>query len=297
MKSDALVTLLTWDRLVPWKVLSLPKRVTDDFVPVGYGSENTVFCGRAKKGCTLWVVTRPVPQGLHPPSLVAKIAVEGLYTAENCPPQFKSKGMDKLFEGWGWVAVSEPGQSEFFELNDASAALQELRIKTFSVVRSFPGGSRDVEEAFGPCMRQVRNRTVFLSYTHDESTPFALDLAGELRKVGFSPWLDSLTIPLYEVDREESPSHENLAKLIRIGIRNSRLAVVIGTRNYGNTLWTERERKWIRTRRRESGRLRCVQIVRGANKLRSYDVRFDEESPGDLARKIAGWWDEEGAGL
>jgi len=53
MDSDALVTLLRWDLLVPWKVLSLPERVTDRFVPLGFGSKSTVFRGRARKGATL----------------------------------------------------------------------------------------------------------------------------------------------------------------------------------------------------------------------------------------------------
>lgn len=297
MGSDALVTLLTWNRLVPWKVLSLPTRVTGDFVPVGFGSKSTVFRGRAREGSTLWVVTRPTPERLHPPSLVARITVEGLYTKENCPARLRCKGVEELLEQWCWVAVSNPEQSEFFELNDASSALRALGIKSFSVMRSFPGGTERVREAFGPCMRHTRNRTVFLSYTHAESTEFALALAGELRTEGFSPWLDSLTLPLYEVDREGSPSHERLSKLIRIGLERSHLAVVLGTRNYGKTAWTRKEREWIRTRRANSGQLRCVEIVRGANKLRCYDKKFDEGAPRDLARKIAVWWKEKGANL
>jgi hypothetical protein len=297
MGSDALVTLLTWDRLVPWKVLSLPGRVTEDFVPVGYGSKSTVFRGRAKEDSTLWVVTRPTPEGLHPPSLVARITVKGLYARENCPAHLKSKGMEELLEQWCWVAVSDPEQSEFFELNDASSALRKLRIKSFSVMRSFPGGTERVRKAFGPCMRQSLDRTVFLSYTHDESAQFALGLAGGLREEGFSPWLDSLTLPMYEVEREESPSLERLSKLIRIGLQRSRLAVVIGTKNYGNTTWTRKEREWIRTRRRKSGQLRCVEIVRGASKLRNCDMKFEDDSPKKLARKIALWWRQKGSNL
>ena len=297
MKTDALVTLLTWDRLVPWKVLSLPRRVTDDFVPVGFGSKNTVFRGRAREGSTLWVVTRPTPKGLHPPSLVAQITIKRLYTKENCPASLRSKGVEELLDQWHWVAVSNPKQSEFFELNDASSALRTLQIKSFSVMRSFPGGTEKVREAFGPCVSQTRNRTVFLSYTHAESAPFALALAGGLREEGFSPWLDSLTLPLYEDDRGESPSLERLSKLIRIGIQRSRLAVVIGTGNYGKTRWTRKERDWIGARKRKSGQLRCIEIMRGASKLRCYDKRFDEDPPGELARKIAVWWKEKGANL
>jgi hypothetical protein len=290
MGSDALVTLLTWDRLVPWKILSLPGRVTADFVPVGYGSRSTVFRGRSKEDSTLWVVTRPIPEDLHPPSLVAKITVKGLYTKENCPARLRSKGIEELLEQWYWVAVSNPEQSEFFELNDASSALRTLRIKSFSVMRSFPGGTESVRKAFGPCMRQSRDRTVFLSYTHHESAQFAMSLAGGLREEGFSPWLDSLTLPLYEVEQEESPSSERLSKLIRIGLQHSRLVVVIATKNYGDTTWTRKERDWIRTRWRKTGQLRCVEITRGASKLRNCDKRFEEDSPESIAHKIADWW-------
>jgi hypothetical protein len=104
MRSDALVTLLTWDRLVPWKVLSLPGRVTGDFLPVGYGSKSTVFRGRAKEDSTLWVVTMPIPEDLHPPSLVAQITVKGLYTRENCPTRLRSKGIEELSK-WGWATA------------------------------------------------------------------------------------------------------------------------------------------------------------------------------------------------
>jgi hypothetical protein len=294
MGSDALVTLLTWDRLVPWKVLSLPTRVTGDFAPVGFGSKSTVFRGRAKEGSTLWVVTRPIPEDLHPPSLVAQITVKGLYTKENCPVRLRSKGVEELLEHWHWVAVSSPDQSGFFELNDASSALQKLQIRSFSVMRSFPGGTERVREAFRSSMTQAQNRTVFLSYTHEESSQFALALAGGLREEGFSPWLDSLTLPLYDVDREKSPLSERLSKLIRIGLLRSRLAVVIGSENYGNTAWTRKEREWIRTLRRKNGHLRCVEIVRGTNKLRRSDKQFTHNCPRELARKIATWWEVKG---
>lgn len=291
MGSDALVTLLTWNRLVPWKVLSLPTRVTGDFAPVGFGSRSTVFRSRAnKEGATIWVVTRPGPGKLHPPSLVAKVTVKGLYTKENCPTRLRSKGVEDLLDYWRWVAVSIPDQSQFFELNDASSALQELKIKSFSVMRSFPAGTDRVQEAFRASMTQGQNQTVFLSYTHKESSQFALALARELRESGFSPWLDSLTLPLYDVDREKSPFSERLSKLIRIGLHRSQLAVVIETKNYGNTAWTKRELRWIHTLRKKSGQLRCIQINRGSNRQRNYDKQFDEDSPRELALKIATWW-------
>jgi len=291
MGSDALVTLLTWDRLVPWKILSLPARSTDNFAPVGYGSKATVFRGRVRKGSTIWVVTRPIPESLHPPSLVAQITVQGLYTKENCPSSLRSKGIKELLDRWGWVAVADVGKSRFFELNDASSALNELQIRSFSVIRSFPGGTDKVREAFSSCVRQAQNRTVFLSYTHAENRSFALELARGLREEGFSPWLDSLTIPSYKLRGDRDPNLERLSELIRIGLERSCLAVVIATENYGNTEWTRREREWIRTLKRSSGLLRCVEIRRGAkSKVRCYDERFDEDGPADLAHKIADWW-------
>ncbi|MDB4584648.1 toll/interleukin-1 receptor domain-containing protein, partial [Draconibacterium sp.] len=143
------------------------------------------------------------------------------------------------------------------------------------------------------CMRQSRDRTVFLSYTHHESNEFALSLAGELREQGFSPWLDSLTIPLYEVEKDKSPSNERLSKLIQIGLQRSSLAIVIGTRNYGDTKWTHKERDWIQTCCRKSGQLRCIEILTGgAGKLRNCDMIFEDNSPKNLAGKIAVWWNQ-----
>lgn len=294
MGSDALVALLTWNRLVPWKVLSLPRRVTDDFVPLAYGSKSTVFRGRARKGSTLWVVTRPIPERLHPPSLVAKVAVEGLYTIKDLPAHYRTRGIESLMKKWTWVAISNPKQSEFYELNDARLALQTLQIKSFSVMRSFPGGAKNVQDAFASCRKQTRARTVFLSYTHAESARFALALAGGLREEGFSPWLDSLTLPRYEMSREPGPTPERLSMLIRIGLHRSRLAIVVGTSNYGSTPWTRREREWIRRRRRETGELRCVEISRGAYRMPSCDRSFPDAPPRELARKIAVWWKREG---
>lgn len=295
MRSDALVMLLTWDRLVPWKVLSLPERVEDEFVPVGYGSNSTVFRGKAKKGSTLWVVTRPLPEGCHPVSLVARIKVRGLYTKENCPEELKSKGVRDLLNIWCSVAVSDPRQSEFFELNDATKALDKLGIDNFRVMRSFPGDGPRVRKAFQDCTKRARNRTVFLSYTHKDgdNKRFAVDLAEALRKKGFSSWLDSLTIPRYVIKRKKSVTSERLSKLIRIGIQRSNLGVLIETENYGKTPWTRKERRWLGEHRAGDKSFRCVKIVKGKDRIRSYDNTFADAPAEDLADEIHDWWKKE----
>ena len=295
--SDSLVTLLDWDRVVPWKVLSLPNLLSDDFVPIGYGSKSTVFRGRARKNSTLWVMTRPEEKAVHAPSLIARIKVEGLYTKDNCPQHLKSKGVEELLCQWGWVAVSDPTRSEFFDLNDASRPLQKLGITSFRVMRSFPNGTQKVAAAFRPCMKRARDRTLFLSYTHAESASFALELAKELLRHRFSPWLDSLAIPRYDLRPKEGPSKERLSKLIRLGIRRSHLALVVSTKEYGNTYWTRKERQWIRERWKQHGRPRCVQILNGARKLRKCDKEFETGPASVVASNIADWWRQAGEHL
>lgn len=288
--TDALVALLTWDRLVPWKVLSLDRH-TSDFAPVGFGSRSTVFRGRVRKGTTLWVVTRPRPEKHHPPSLVARITAEGLYTPDDCPARLRSKGVDDLLSQWGWVAVADRSESRFFELNDASPALEDLGIRSFRVMRSFPDGTERVRRAFASSIEQADHQTVFLSHTHAESRSFALEVARALREVGFSPWLDSLTIPMYDVARDGDPAADRLSRLIRLGLSRSRLAVILSSKDYGATEWTRRERRWICDMKRQGADMACVEVRRGgASKVPCSDVQLDEARPSELARSIADWW-------
>ena len=138
-----------------------------------------------------------------------------------------------------WVAVAKPERSEFFDFNDSGQALRDLNLSLGNRAdRIWLGTEKKVDKAFSRSVRQAQKQTVFLSYTHLESQEYAVDLAEALVRAGFSPWLDALAIPEYDVDREFAPSEERLTKLIRLGIRRSSLSVVISTKEYSHP-WTE----------------------------------------------------------
>lgn len=289
--SNALVAYMTWNRVVPWKVLSLPTRVSGDFAPVGFGSDSPQFCGYARRARTLWVVTKPKVRRYSPPTLVAHLTIEGVYTDNSLPPHLRTESLDSLVKTWKWVAVSDRPGSEFFDLNDARQALLDLDLSMAKRSdRYWLGNEADVSRAFCKNVLQAQNRTVFLSHTHAESGQYALELAEVLHKAGFSPWLDALAIPEYDVNRELAPTEDRLSKLIRIGIRRSRLAVVVATEKFARTHWTRKEREWICNRRRESPNLRCVQILAGPSRMRSCERNFKQGPAKDVVNAIANWW-------
>ena len=37
--SQSFLAYVTWDRVEPWKILSLPEKRGQDFFPIGYGAE------------------------------------------------------------------------------------------------------------------------------------------------------------------------------------------------------------------------------------------------------------------
>jgi hypothetical protein len=338
---DALLAYITWDRLVPWKILSLPDRVTGDFIPIGYGSKQPVFRKRALKDSLLWVITMPRPEASgdqappYAPSLVARIKVKRLCSIDECPDDLRSPGIDRLLDQWGWVAVSDPQDSRFFELNDASQALEGLGLlghaapagrygqpaaasraaqtasanrlrqelgKRLRFITWLPGGLARSDDAFRPCMDQAKDRTVFISFTHAggyggaNGERFALDLAQELVPRGFSPWLDALAIPRYDLAREDDCSPRRLEKLIDLGITRSQLAIALMTDDYAQRTdrcgmnWTQTELEQILARRRHGGLFRCVQVMRGGAQREGFDHAFGPASAREVACAVAEWW-------
>ncbi|UCF90692.1 MAG: toll/interleukin-1 receptor domain-containing protein [Desulfobacterales bacterium] len=329
--SDALIAYVTWDRVVPWKVLSLPEAETGDFVPIGYGSNQPVFRKRAVAGTVLWVITMPRAEISKPPrwfspSVVARIRVKGLHTMGNCPREYLSPGLVDLLRQWCWVAVSDHADSRFFELNDSTPALKTLLlnkdartaletlpasarrrelVKRARFIRFLPNGLSEAQSAFAPCLKRANDRTVFISYTHaggrsgGGGEEFALDLAEELLRNGFSPWLDALAIPRYDPQREDDCSPVRLERLIAIGLRQSNLAISVVTDDYTRNLdqckinWTQKEYESILARKTTHGKFRCVQIMRGGKELAGFDRAFYDPSARELSDAVAEWWQRE----
>jgi hypothetical protein len=154
-------------------------------------------------------------------------------------------------------------------------------------------------------MDQARHRTVFISFTHAggysgvNGERFALDLAQELLTHGFSPWLDALAIPRYDLAREDDCSPRRLERLIELGITRGHLAIALMTEDYAQRTdrcgmnWTQAEQAQILARRSQSGLFRCVQVMRGGPELAGFDHTFGRGSAREVACAIAEWWERD----
>ncbi len=268
-----MISLLTWDRVAPWKILSLPRPASKKFAPAGYGSASSAFASISRQHGTIWVVTKPKHSDL-PPTLVAKIHATQSYTV-NSPD--RTKELDDLLEQWQNVTVADSRSSRFYELNDASNALAELGItmQELGLHKHRLVPAEDATTAFRSCTSN--KPTVFISFTHAQGAPFAFRLAIELLQHGFRPWFDALAIPRFDLEGGRHRDVVRLRQLIQLGIDHADLAIVVKTKDFGHTRWTRFERKWIRERRRDDPTFRCIQIVYGGKPLHDFDVTLDPQ--------------------
>ncbi len=312
----ALIAYVSWDRVVPWKILSLPEKEEALFFPVGYGSGQAVLHKRAEPGAQLWVITIPVANAhspdrqVFPPTLVARVQVQALCSKAHCPDTLRSKNMERLLDRWAWVAVGDPVQSRFFELNDASPALVRLGImepgepaslelaKRFQSIRYLPDGE-EVGRAFDQIHLHAQKKAVFISYTHAEGTELALQLATELAPLGFHLWLDALTIPLYNVAKEDDCQPHRLRQLIRLGVQQTQLAIVLNTPAYAQKTdpcgfnWTQWEYDLILEKQQADAGFQCIEVNMGGAPLPALAPRFEANPPEKLAQAIARWWERQ----
>lgn len=325
--SQTFLAYVTWDRVVPWKILSLPEKRGQNFFPVGYGAGKKMnVMRRVKPDDTIWVVTMPRAKlkgkrnrrNFHP-TLVACIKVKSICPGESCPAQL-SHGIKALLKEWKSVAVSDPNESHFFELNDASEALFRLGIlpsmppssadeEQVSVLRGEVGrripkilrlkaSEQEAMSAFKSCMRQGSKKAVFISYARIDGEEFALEFADALLEKGFSPWLDSLAIPRYNVKREDEYDPPRLKKMLQLGIDRSAMAVCVITDEYRKKkdpfgmIWTQRE--WdriVRRYRRDPGfRIACA--MRAKRSVCKGHFKLSAASTDKCARELKRWWEK-----
>ncbi len=281
---DALIAYVTWDRVVPWKILSLPDKKDGFFFPVGYGS-NQPALKHAKRDTTLWVVTLPWVKikscGIRTypfVSLVARLQIAGVYKCCcKVPRELRSRGVSTLLEIWGWVAVAKSREnSRFYELNNVNKALQTLEVVESSdlkneilirkkigarlqSIRVLKGRASAVEQRFAEDLASghPESRQVFLSFksNDNDSYVYALGLAKALLDRGYSSWLDSLSIPLYyKLASDDRKGRARLRRLIELGLRQCHLAIGLVSKQYatgnkgvqGMGYWTEFERQAIK---------------------------------------------------
>ena len=319
----AFLAYVTWDRVVPWKVLSLPQHRGERFAPLGYGTGRRSktrkprnLLKQVKPGDTIYVVTMPWTNARGiPPTLVARLHVKAVCYGMG-PPQHLTLNLKKLCRIWNAVAIADPCSSEFYGLNDATAALHRLGIITPGVARGaarlrairaqlgrrvqkilrLSTSAEQAERAFAGSMAQGTRQSVFISYAHIDGEPYALDLARHLMRRGLSPWLDALAIPRYDSKKEGPGKSRRLQKLLQLGIAHSVLGISIITDSYlkkkdkRGIVWTRREWDQIARRRQRDPTYRCVRVMRAKRRIHRGDASFEKKPARQAAAEVSRWW-------
>ena len=319
----AFLAYVTWNRVVPWKILSLPQHRGERFAPLGYGAGRRSKTRKARNllkrvqpGDTIYVVTMPwtKARGL-PPTLVARLQVKAVCHGMRFPKAL-TRNLTKLCRIWNTVAIADPCSSAFYGLNDATAALHRLGIITpgaargadrLRVIRAQLGrrvqkilrlhtSAGQAERAFAGSMAQGTRQSVFISYAHIDGEPYALDLAWHLMQRGLSPWLDALAIPRYDTKKEGPGKSRRLQKLLQLGIAHSVLGISIITDSYlrkkdkRGIVWTRREWDQIARRRQRDPTYRCVRVMRAKRRIHRGDASFEKKPARQAAAEVSRWW-------
>jgi len=318
-KSAAFLAYVTWNRVVPWKILSLPRDRGGRFVPVGYGAGRRQsgrkprnLLKQVRPGDTIYVVTIPGTGVLGlPPTLIARLRVSALCYGEIGRSRL-TPNLTKMREIRNAVAIADPCASEFYGLNDATAALRRLGIITgraatkedrLRVIRRelhqrlqkllrLKASAEQVARVFSSCMRHGSRRAVFISYARIDGESHALELARQLLHLGCSPWLDALAIPLYDARKEDTCRPRRLQKLLELGISQCAVGISIVTNAYLTKkdecgfVWTRREWNQMVRRERQDRAWRHVRAVLAERPIRPQDEPFSRMSMRDVAKGI-----------
>jgi hypothetical protein len=274
MMKDA-IAFMTWNRVVPWKILSLVAYPDKPLVPIGFGARYWDFYDQLEPGSQIWVVTRISNEF----SLAGRVTVEKMLDRNDIPREKRPPEAAGLFVKWRFVAVADPKRSEFFETNNAEPVLAKHGIK-FTQSRTVILREASLEEDFKDCVAQGR-KTVFLSYRWKEGRRFAFALARELRKNGYSPWLDALSIPKYKASREPGVDAPRLEKLIKLGIEKSKFAIVINSATYAQKGWTKLELDHIR-----KSHIAWYQVMRGGTQRECDEASITSRRAKEIIQEI-----------
>lgn len=356
-KETHLLAYLTWDRVVPWKVLAL-KDPNKKLFPFAYGSGQRIFCNSARKGTVLWVVTVPrLVVGdkknssgrkvkdviILPPTLVARLQITSFLRAgkQGSEPAAREKplgpGVAALLKQWGAVATAEEEGSIFFGPNDATGFLNRLvfrserKAKTLKPDEKLPKSEQYMSYAYR--LQSIRHidvaesgldpgvlnplgpqsdKTVFLSYVHDETSKYPAALAAKLLALGWCPWFDSLSIPGYRTSKRRSKviakqEHTSrLASLIEDGICHCKIFLSFRDKDYdlrqnegegcggngpGGASWVRYERDLASGRRLRMGHIDLGQVDESPPVFLGERWPSYGEDPRATAAKLAEAWD------
>jgi len=269
------VAYMAWERVVPWKVLSMMAHPDETPVPIRFGARIRNFRDQLEPGSQIWVVTSIAKEF----SLAGRVSIDEILD-RNCIPQKEwPKDIAGLLAKWRFVAKADPLNSGFFETNNAESVMARHRIR-FAQNRTMAYRERPLIGSFQPCMDQGR-KSVFLSYRWSEGRRFAIALAREFRKKGLSPWLDALSVPAYEAKRDPGVDAPRLKRLIKLGIEGCKLAVVINSETFATTSWTKAELGHIR----RSGKP-WYQVMRGGKKRDCTEPPIFSRKPEEIVAEI-----------
>jgi hypothetical protein len=271
------VAYMAWERVVPWKILSMMARPDEPLVPIGFGARNHDFFNNLEPGSRIWVVARIAGKF----SLAGRVSIEDMLDRNSIAEEEWPKDVAGLLSQWRFVARANPTDSEFFETNNAEPVIARHRIR-FAQNRTVAYRRTSLSNSFQPCMDQAR-KTVFLSYRWQEGRRFAIALAREFRNQGLSPWLDALSIPAYEARRDRGVNAPRLKKLLKLGIENSKFAVVINTPTFARTSWTRTELGHIRRKG-----IPWFQVMRGGTERKCDEPPILSNKPEVIVKEILG---------
>jgi hypothetical protein len=94
------VAYMAWERVVPWKILSMMARSGKPPVPVGFGAANRDFHKLLEPGSQIWVVTRIASEF----SLAGRVAVRDVLDRNCLVQEERPKDIAGLFAKWRFVA-------------------------------------------------------------------------------------------------------------------------------------------------------------------------------------------------
>ena len=261
------IAYMAWERVVPWKILSMTAHPDGQMVPNGFGARNLAFAESLETGSQIWVVTRISKEF----SLAGLVTVQEMLDRKHIAPENWPEDLAGLLRQWRFVARADRDNSEFFETNNAEPVIAKHDIR-FAQNRTIVYREAPLTASFQACMDQARE-TVFISYRWREGRRFAIALGRAFRRKGLSPWLDALSIPAYEAKRDLGVDAPRLKKMIQSGIEKCKFAVVINTETFAKTEWTEMEFNHIRNKG-----IPWFQVMRGG-------TEYPCEEPSILNRK------------
>jgi hypothetical protein len=102
------VAYMAWERVVPWKILSMMARPEEPLVPLGFGARNRDFRKLLEPGSQIWVVTRIA----HEFSLAGRVAVRDILDRNCIPREEWPKDSAGLLAKWRFVARADPTTNE-----------------------------------------------------------------------------------------------------------------------------------------------------------------------------------------